>query len=331
MKWILLFFLGLIVHSIPTLAKFKDEDAGVDAYQGVARMPSGPFKGKILNTSETRSTRDLNPDEARKLGINTDENIAVANFKHKGKFWIAVFPKDSVQKTILQYEIIKKTPPLEHAQLRFILNSQVQLIDQSNPEHIEKIPGDFVFYTSRAQVQGLKAEFSATNGVRNHYAIGYMLESVEEATKRPLLKGHPTEQYDLGFSPQKSLELLNRGIKFSTSSGLTQMYHTFFRTCNNFTLALLSGESASPRSLRRLSDNFNFKAALRSRGFDVKKLKALPDIHEEAMRDVPAESPKWKSLQKTHEKSPLSLFERSCQALLRGIASSASSVGALVQ
>jgi len=272
------------------------------------KMPAGPLKGKVLNTVETRSSRYLEATELEKFGIEPSADwIAVANFKHDSRYWVALLPKTQILRTIVQHEIINlqeafnlkkfaKSPvkgvkslmkhlplAIDHLQLRFQFNENITLVDPQSLDRVT-IPGDAIFYTTRAQVAGEKADFNPVASLRDQYAVGYPLGSEEEFTRRPLIKGHLTKQWELPLDAAESLKLLELGLEYSTRVGLSEMYHLLENTCNNFTFFILDklrGRKPAGRPSLKRADNLAALHGLKIRGFDTKKLVALPSVQEE--------------------------------------------------
>ncbi|NHC35425.1 DUF4105 domain-containing protein [Scytonema millei VB511283] len=211
-----------------------------DPFDPRVRMPKGPFKGQCLSC-EQRSVRMLSPAEAA-LYKPAPGTMLVANFKHKGKYWIAQIPKNAVEDAIfqIQYFNVLRSAYSAHGQMRFRLKpgSEAILIPQSATNKRQKAirMRDFIYSANAIWVRS--GVWDPVSGLVDFYAVAHEIvgleDRIQDAVKYPFTDR--IEQIRLALTPQQKQQLLLNVIMQGDRDRTNLMYDTLKRNCTTESL-----------------------------------------------------------------------------------------------
>ena len=221
----------------------------VDPYEPHPVMPKGKFKGKPIRTDARRALTILEGADAARFAP-ADGEVVAANFSHAGKFWIAKFPKDAVEKLIFQkWDFGEKRIRLRlfgwtlmdfklfhlaHTELRFKLKpgSAVALYPQTAkgaPEPVHRVD-DVV-----SSVEGVgpkEAVFSVAAGLFDHLVAVRRFKSLQQSyDERVTGEGLVIEQWDLELPGDKKQAIFSAAVVDSHEDGMQTPYHIFLHSC----------------------------------------------------------------------------------------------------
>ena len=119
--------------ALPTFAEPPPDSRNFET----ALMPKGVHQGERLDTTQRRSIRILDADEATPYTKAAGDTV-FANFFHEGKFWLARLPADAVEEVYLHKDVFNAPIPVAHSQLRFRLKEQqaIELFPQGMSQKI---------------------------------------------------------------------------------------------------------------------------------------------------------------------------------------------------
>jgi hypothetical protein len=244
----------------PQAARAAGEKEGDDFYQPLIAITKN-YRGKtvivnrrgwtppktavIPNTSERRSIKILAPELAARYGAQPGETV-VANFRHKGKFWIAKFPKDGVRSVIAQIEYFPAIVPAAHTQLRFLMDKPVLLYPQVNPGDTSPVPApkemkDFIFSAEAVPADGVN--FDVIKGLGKNFGLAHRFISTDDKSRYMIqLQKHKVEQIRLDYDNPALMEAdLQAAIaRSNANSEMRRFYHTWWASCTSELYDLLS-------------------------------------------------------------------------------------------
>lgn len=221
----------------------------VDPYEPHPVMPKGKFKGKPIRTDERRALTILEGADAARFAPKEGEVVA-ANFSHAGKFWIAKFPRDAVEKLIFQkwdfgekhirmrlfgWTLLDfKLFHLAHTELRFKLKpgTDIPLYPQERAQN--PVPAHRVddIVSSVEGVGPKEARFGIVAGLFNHLVAVRRFKSLQQSyDERVTGEGHIIEQWDLELPPEKKQAIFSAAVLDSHEDGMQTPYHIFLHSC----------------------------------------------------------------------------------------------------
>ncbi|AFY89416.1 DUF4105 domain-containing protein [Chroococcidiopsis thermalis] len=215
-----------------------------DPFDPQARMPKGTFKGQCLNC-EQRAVKLLSPSEAAPYKP-APGSMVLANFKHKGKFWVAQIPRNAVADAIfqIQYYSVLRSPYSAHGQLRFRLKPGYEAILVPQSKTTSGVPKavrvrDIVYVANGIGVKS--AGWNPISGLIDFYAIAQEITALEDrvidAAQFPFTDR--VEQIRLALTPQQKQQLLINAIHQSDREGTSVMYDTLNRNCTTESLRII--------------------------------------------------------------------------------------------
>ncbi|MBI5594942.1 MAG: DUF4105 domain-containing protein [Elusimicrobia bacterium] len=221
----------------------------VDPYEPHPVMPKGRFKGRPIQTHERRALTILEGADAARFAPKEGEVVA-ANFSHAGKFWIAKFPKDAVEKLIFQkwdfgekhirlrlfgWTLLDfKLFHLAHTELRFKLKpgTDIPLYPQERAEN--PVPAHRVddIVSSVEGVGPRESQFGIAAGLFNHLVAVRRFKSLQQSyDERVSGEGHVIEQWDLDLPPEKKQGIFSAALVDSHEDAMRTPYHIFLHSC----------------------------------------------------------------------------------------------------
>lgn len=178
----------------------------------------GKFKGQSIDT-RTRYSLEISAE--------TESHFWVDYFFHDGKFWTAKIPRRAVEKYIGQrFTFSKLNPFITHAQVRIILNDDIELYELGTMEEAKESLRDFVYSIEVVGPKGTAWSISQAFGA---FVSAHRLLSTEEVVfERVTLGG-----YEMIQSPPILLdkELLNDALekilRRGSKAGMKEKYYLF--------------------------------------------------------------------------------------------------------
>lgn len=232
-----------------------------DPFDPRARMPKGPFKGQCLSC-EQRSVRMLSPAEAAPYKP-APGMMMVANFKHKGKYWVAQIPKNAVEDAIfqIQYFNVLRSSYSAHGQMRFHLKPgrEAILIPQSVGDRRQKAirMQDFIYSANAIWVRS--GVWDPVSGLVDFYAVAHEIvgleDRIQDAVKYPFTDR--IEQIGLALTPQQKQQLLFNVIMQGDRDRTNIMYDTLKRNCTTESLRAIDRTTGyQPRTPQEKQEYF---------------------------------------------------------------------------
>ncbi len=208
-----------------------------DRFEPSGVVPAGPFAGRRIDTSFTRSLKLLDPEEAASFGPAPGERL-VANVLHEGRFWIARIPTESLAEVIYQYEDVPGG--LGHGQIRLLFSSQVPLIPQvPSRDSTPRAVSDLTFTADGTPPVGV--DRPAGHWPLEQYPIAYRLMST--AAKVRIMtdaKGmHRVRQYRIEADRAAKERVLDEILRVGTGAGTRRMFNLIVRNCTNESIGIL--------------------------------------------------------------------------------------------
>lgn len=229
-------------------------------------MPqTGDFAGEIIENDEKRTLVFLTPEQKRLYNID-ESDIAVANFRHIGKFYIATIPAinmgeynnlESISPLIEDATFVKaswagkvrpETASVEvHSEMLFNLKdtAKIELVfNQDEVKFLEKpiaLSGAVLSIEAIRSKDSLDAEFMPA-GLGYNFAVGHRIYSLaEREIKYSKAKDTTFKSYKLDFSNTISNRgdirpqdyLFYWGLRMSDLYGRSQTYNLLQNNCTN--------------------------------------------------------------------------------------------------
>lgn len=239
--------------------------------EGELMPPSGDYAGETVENDEKRTLILL--DNSQKQIFNIDQSdIAFANFRHNGEFYIATIPAmnvdagnnlDSVTKLVEKATFVKKhwgaktrpeTASVEvHAEmvLDFYKSAKLNLVyNQDKAKSVKNISlnGLVVSIEAIRSKENRHAGFMPA-GLKDSLAVGYRVYSLDERAKNYEKETEAeVSKYTLDFSDTMSYHdgaessvdyFLYNSILASNDYGRNQTYNLFTNNCTNRLFDLL--------------------------------------------------------------------------------------------
>jgi hypothetical protein len=223
---------------------------GHDPFRPEARMPQGPFAGEKIDTDMSRSAQRLSRAEiehyAKKAGVDP-KTIALgfANLRQKfpqadgdARFtWsVALVPKDAVADVALLKETFPAPVPAAHTLMRFSLKpgKEAYVVPQAEGDTrpVER-QRNLAMSIEAAGPKGW--QYDLFNGVRDHFATAYNMETAESRFRHveSYDPPHPVEQLPLKLTHAQKQRVLAEAVDTATRAGMGGMYNTVTRNCTN--------------------------------------------------------------------------------------------------
>lgn len=232
-----------------------------DPFDPRARMPKGAFKGQCLSC-EQRSVKMLSPAEAAPYKP-APGMMVFANFKHKGKYWVAQIPKNAVEDAIfqIQYFNVLRSSYSAHGQMRFHLKPgrEAILVPQSAAHKRQKAirMRDFIYSANAIWLRS--GVWDPVSGLVDFYAVAHEIvgleDRIQDAVKYPFTDR--IEQIRLALTPQQKQQLLFNVIMQGDRDRTNLMYDTLKRNCTTESLRAIDRTTGyQPKSLQEKQEYF---------------------------------------------------------------------------
>ncbi|MDV2994360.1 MAG: hypothetical protein N4J56_004014 [Chroococcidiopsis sp. SAG 2025] len=232
-----------------------------DPFDPQSRMPKGAFKGQCLSC-EQRSVRMLSSREAA-LYKPASGTMLFANFKHKGKYWVAQIPKNAVEDAIfqIQYFNVLRSPYSAHGQIRFRLKPgrEAILIPQSVGDKRQKAirMRDFIYSANAIWLRS--GVWDPVSGLVDFYAVAHEIvgleDRIQDAVKYPFTDR--IEQIRLALTLQQKQQLLFNVIMQGDRDRTNLMYDTLKRNCTTESLRAIDRTTGyQPKSPQEKQEYF---------------------------------------------------------------------------
>lgn len=232
---------ALAAVSSPELQRALAEDPFAEVWV----LPEGPNKGERVDTREKRSMKRLTPKEAKPYLtpeelqglIDGDGTEVIANFRHEGRFWVAVIPPDAVEEMIVQQEDFDAVVPAAHGQIGFKMHEgkQVKLVSQVPSADVEPVFLDSIVYSAEA-AGILGRNYNLVEGTKDYYVIAHRLVSNLDRARDALDAGQTVHQYRIQLPPELDTQqsrntYFQSVLNHATDVGMTEIYHTVNNNC----------------------------------------------------------------------------------------------------
>jgi len=201
---------------------------------GQGRFLRGPHRGECLDTRLRRSIRILSAKERAYYTISTkDPRIAIANFSHAQKFWIALIDPRAIEEVLFQIEYFPAVVPAAHNQLRFIFSerSPVVLIPQKKP-HGKRVVLRNLVYSNEAVMKLSGDAFDVWSGLWRNFGLSHRFVSAADQYDAMVVKqGHRVKQISLKLSGTQATDVLRNALRISHDEGMSRLYNTVGKAC----------------------------------------------------------------------------------------------------
>ena len=250
---------------------------------------------------EVRSAYPLSKNEHKtygaRYGLDEDE-IAIANVRHSGHWWVARIAEGAVEKAILQISHFSMPGPLQiagHLQIRFKLQAgkEARLVPQANGD-VDESGGALestrladLVYSPEAVFSEEDPAYNLAKGFQNRYGLAHRIVSIADRQRTMTdALGNPrwVEQAEIRISPGLAEALLLNCALAGKRHGLSRMYHTLTASCATEVIARLD-ETFAYGLLHEVRRRFSGKSIpvsgfryLRARGLLGNR---LPDLNAE--------------------------------------------------
>lgn len=202
-------------------------------------MPSGRHRGVCLETEVDRNYRFLSLSELSKmpplLSYNPKSFHFIANFKHAGKFWVAVMPKfDAVDRVIYQLQRVPPKWVAAHTMLRvtFKPGKEVTLFSQTDRD-ASPVRIDSIYLSNGAFSMRGGPRYNLYNAARGLFALSKKMGSTEEILSELALLKQDIDQYLITFPNEMSAQSYwDFALKFYHDPDVEQIYNTFDENCS---------------------------------------------------------------------------------------------------
>ena len=230
--------LGPILLALALLARAYSASCLLDPsdrYDPRAEIPSGPFKGRCLDTRELRSLRVVSRGEAEARGLAARPGLLyLANVRHADRFWLAAVDPGAVEAAIVQIEFFPAIVPAAHTQLRFRFapGRQPVLVPQRGGAPKDRVRlRDLVYSVEAVPVMG-GDPYDLVKGMEDHFGTAYRMVSLSDRYRRMVVTDHHRViQLRLKLTPRERRELFVHAVRLGDRSGMKLMYHTLGRNC----------------------------------------------------------------------------------------------------
>lgn len=264
--------ISILLLAFAILSHASEKDELKKFLQNKELMPSsGKFAGQYIEGKEKRTIMYLSPAQKRVFGIDT-QDLAFANFRHNGKFYIATIPSikvNSRNELLRASSVIKdvtfvkehwagKTRPQTasmevHAELIFNFKntSGIFLIyNQSDEQYLsasKRIGGALISIEAIRSEKEPNADFLPL-GAGYNFAVGHRFYSLGERELKYRKETAATfTEYPLDFSNTRSYSskanamdnLLFTSLSTSNYWGRNQTYNLMNNNCTNRMFDLL--------------------------------------------------------------------------------------------
>jgi hypothetical protein len=251
--------------------------------------------------TEQRSAYLLSPAEtcsfAERYGLHEGE-IAFANFRHHGHWYVVRLQDGAVEKAILQVSHFPMPGPFQiagHLQIRFKLEAgkKAILIPQvmgdldasGRPLGCSKL-ADIVYSAEAVAAHGDEA-YSLMKGLQRRFAIAHRMVSIADRQRTMTdARGNPrwVEQAEIRVSREEAQTLLCNCVLAGKRDGLSRMYHTLTTSCATEVFARLD-ETLSYGRLHELRRQLSI-TSIPVRGFSYLRARGilgeiLPSLNDE--------------------------------------------------
>ena len=197
---------------------------------------------------DIRSAYPLSTSEkttcAARYGVQEDE-IAIANTRHHGHWYVARILVEAVEKAILQISHFPMPGPLQiagHLQIRFKfrVGNEAELVPQISADFddgarpLQRIKLSDLVYSSEAVFAEGDQSYSLVRGFQNRFGLAHRIVSIADRQRTMTdAQGNPrwVEQAEIRISPALAERLLLNCALAGRRDGLSRMYHTLRASC----------------------------------------------------------------------------------------------------
>jgi hypothetical protein len=234
---------------VPSRATYLNTDSTCknfpfDPFEMPARLVNGSDAHQCLMTDEKRPVIQIDQKELSKYGLTLKSGyIAVANFRHEGKFHIALIPLNSIDVGILQSSKMQKIGPITagHGQIRIKFNSPIIMMEQDLSSENKNIKTTNELVTSLDAVGAVRGYEPVTRGLNGSYMGIMNMNSVQE--KAQVMKQYRSQivQYPLKLDQEDLKKYIKAFISTSELRGTSHPYNTLNENCGQVHLDVLDG------------------------------------------------------------------------------------------
>ena len=267
-----------------------------DIYDPAPMFRVGPYKGKCMLDTTNRSVILLDDNEKDHYSLPLNQ-VALANFSHENKYWIASMDTSGIDEVIFQTEYFPAAfgIPAAHTELRFKMKpgSEINLIEQNPAPGAEptRMKMSNFTYSVEAVRPFSNEHYDVIKGVMAHYGLAYRFVSQEDRYIWMVPTSHHTvKQVTLLLNDRQKQEILETAIKLSDQKGMDQIYDTVNYSCTTELFKVVDGV-VQYHSFRKMAVHLNAilgkqtdppmaEDALRIRGLFGKRLPLMADDKE---------------------------------------------------
>lgn len=225
----------------------REAAAAGDSYLRTGELQGGPARGEPMDTERARPVARLDAaaraEACARAGIDPATiGEAFANFRHNGRFWISLVPKDAVKDVYVMLESFPAPVPAAHAMLRFALHDDKKAIlvpqDKRAATEMLELP-DLVFSAEALGQPGWRYDLVA--GQTGSFGMVNRFESLEDRfhhveSYEPI---HPVAQHRVNIDGHDKQAMLAEALRTSESKGLKDTYNTANNSCGTEAFAVL--------------------------------------------------------------------------------------------
>lgn len=224
-------FAALFLTSSLALANGECVSDPKDVYSAGVKMPSGPYRGQCINTSGKRAIRILR---------DSTEGLKIANFRHKGKFWNAWIPKNSVEAVefvfvdlnVQQVSRLGVNIFHNHLRLLFKKNHPITLTSQFSPRgEVKATVRDVILSVNYMAPTGV--EYSAIKGLnsKEYLSAIQLYSTADEAKARFVEQKVNAFTTRLSINERQAWYLLRTALLKSHNTQYSVPYQTWDANC----------------------------------------------------------------------------------------------------
>ena len=247
-----------------------------DPFEPNASLTSGLHEGECVRTESFRSYRILSEAEVNQIPafktFSYQHYYFIANLQHDHAFWVAVFERSkSVKRYLFQAEHFPPEWLAAHTQLRvdFAAGKEPFLFLQTNFNRAPLRISSFVLSNEAVPYRG-GPDFNIYYGIRDYYAFGNRLMSLDDIVEKTKKTHHTTEQFELRFNQDADINaFLNFDLMKFHDPEISSIYHTLYHNCSNSLFESFDEFLAKDRSRRDRIETtlpLTFKDSLKLRG-----------------------------------------------------------------
>lgn len=213
-----------------------------DIYEEPLAFNFGPHKGSCVDSCRFRP--------ARLLGTlaKSQKNLELTNILHRGEYWTATVPVDSVIDVSMAFE--EFAPRVNHVFLQFHFNPKTPILLKSqrvlaNGKLSKETTTIQDLVVSSEGVPPKSGSYSLWEGYQGYYILAHRLQSLDETVAWMVgNKKHPVTQYSVQLNEQERKAALIEALVKTDRESFQTIYYLFTNNCATSAMSTL--QAAKP-------------------------------------------------------------------------------------